>query len=198
MAQMDNHKSRLRKCRQWPPRGRTLHLVDIENIVGVDPRVATRGDYIDSARAYDQASNRALGDHLVVGCNPVNFLNASAAFPGSQLLGYYGPDGGERAIIESVNAAFVCRAYFRVVIGSGDHAFAPIAAELLKRGLSVETVSRPDSYARDMRVVAGQPTYLPRPRQGGGLRFTHGQRNESNVRPYDDRANTKRDRRPRP
>jgi len=56
--------------------------------------------------------------------------------------------------------------YDHVVIGSGDHAFVPLAAALRVRGVVVLVVSRADSLHGDLRRTACVCHRLPEPVAG--------------------------------
>jgi hypothetical protein len=153
---MTTHQHRRRprptaRDRRIPP-GRTLHLIDIENLAGADRELA---DLLAAGRAYFQAVQRRPGDHVVVGCDRTLMLAARIAFPGARIVAGHGPDGADRALIGCERRDDIARRYDRVVIGSGDHVFCELAADLRRRGLAVCVVARHESLSRDLRRVAG-------------------------------------------
>ena len=126
--------------RDWVPRDRALVLLDIENLAG-DPFVSA-----DVARAVVDRTLRSAGvragDHVIIGCNPRLGIAAGAACPGARLVVGRGPDGADQALLATSDADDVARRYDRVVIRSGDHAFAPLARALRRRGVPVTVISR--------------------------------------------------------
>jgi len=135
------------------PRGRTLHLVDIENLLG-DPRAA--GPAIAAAiEAYRSAMRVAPGDHVVIACNHGLAVDAGLAWPGARLRTGSGPDGADLALIDDADPAYVAAHYDRVVIGSGDGIFTGLAADLRALGTAVCVVARDGSLSRALRSVAG-------------------------------------------
>lgn len=114
-------------------RGRTLHLVDIENLLG-QPSNWTPEAVITSFWQYVLTAGWQVGDSLVVASNPK--VMKLLAF---ELIGFphrslceWGPDAADDLLIAAVPNDIVDQ-FDRVVVGSGDHAFSPLVADL--RGL---------------------------------------------------------------
>jgi hypothetical protein len=132
----------------------TLHLIDIENLHGACPRGT-----MDVRRAksllecYDSVASIAVGDHLIVGCNPGIGLEVGLAIGGGRLVVRGGPDGADHALIDSIDLDHVARRYRRVVIGSGDHIFVPTVLGLLARSVPVEVVGRPGGTSAALRLT---------------------------------------------
>lgn len=143
------------------PAGRTLHLVDLENLAGgpfagVAAMVATAG-------GYRRAAHPRKGDHVVVAVNPHIAYEAGSLWPGARLLAAHGPDGADRALLAEADPDWVSRHYDRVVIGSGDHIFAALAWQLRAAGLAVVVVARRSHLAAELRRAAALTRYLPEP-----------------------------------
>ena len=134
------------------PLGRTLHLVDIENLCG--------GPYASFERlrrtveAYQRALAVRLGDHVVMACNRGLLLDAGRAWPGVRLCAGNGPDGADLALLDAATTEYIGSHYDRVVIGSGDGIFAPRAYELRLDGLVVAVVSLRRSLSPRLAAVA--------------------------------------------
>lgn len=141
---------RPRRHRGIPP-GRTLHLIDIENLAGCDRDVS---HLVAAGEAYKRSMPLRPGDHVIVGCDQTLLLAATAAFPRARIVAGRGADGADRALLVSEDADDIAMRYDRVVIGSGDHAFCELAARLRQRGVAVCVVSRPDALSRDLRRTA--------------------------------------------
>lgn len=142
----------------WAP-GRTLHLIDVENLV--------RGSGAGSAEvARVLADYRATvairpGDHVVIASGRRLLMAAGSAWPGARLLLGRGLDGADLALLDACPLGAVAAAYDRVVIGSGDGIFAARAAELRRAGVVVVVVSLGESLAIDLRDNAGLVRRLP-------------------------------------
>lgn len=137
---------------RWVPRSRALVLLDLENLAG-DPLVGLAAAQEVVRRVLRSAEIRT-GDHVIVGCNPRLGLTAAAACPGARLVIGCGPDGADRALLATVEPDDAARRFERVVIGSGDHAFAPLARALRLRGVDVTVISRPGSCSQHLVPAA--------------------------------------------
>ena len=113
--------------------GRSLHLVDIENLVG-EPTL-WRPDQIKATfAAYLQIAIWRPGDSLVIAANP-SFMKMLAF----DLLGMahrplcaWGKDAADQLLLGAVPADVGAR-FGRLVVGSGDHAFASLVGSLRGR-----------------------------------------------------------------
>lgn len=124
-------------------RGRTLHLIDIENLVDGRP---TRENLIRAWDTYRHIIGINPGDQVRIAC--ARSLAATLAFTiptGRQLLiGANAPDGADHALINSVDIAFTVARFPTVIIASGDHIFAPLAAGLAAAGATTTAAYRHD------------------------------------------------------
>ena len=135
------------------PRGRTLHLLDLENLCGGPGQIPQTGHAI--ADRYRIEAGIAQEDHVVLGANPSSLIHCSDIFPGARLVGRHGPNGADRSLLNVIgDADWVARHYDRVVIGSGDHCFAPSATALGVRGILVCVISRHESLSRSLAISA--------------------------------------------
>ncbi|TFV88058.1 NYN domain-containing protein [Blastococcus sp. CT_GayMR20] len=122
------------------PEVRTLHVVDLENLMG-DVRT---GD--DAAQVWDTYS-AALGvdrmHHVIVGSGPSLAAVAWFRLPHQgirRVLGH-GVNGGDLALLaEMADAELTTRAYQRLVIASGDGIFTAAAHRFRTAGLHVVQV----------------------------------------------------------
>lgn len=124
--------------------GRTLHLVDLENLAG-DPRVATDtallvfGDYLDAAHWQP-------GDHVIVASNPGLIGRVMYDLPvPANVHSACGHDGADTQLLACAPPELVVKRYGRLVVGSGDGIFAARAATARDGGVAVEVVALPDS-----------------------------------------------------
>jgi hypothetical protein len=135
------------------PAGRTLHVIDIENLVGGSGAGATAVAPVLSA----YRSTVAVGgdDHTIIAAGPTLAVAAGLAWPGAQLRFGHGIDGADRALLDAVEPVFAASHYDRIVVASGDHAFAPLVAALQARGVTVLVVTRDlRSLSIDLRRLA--------------------------------------------
>lgn len=132
------------------PIGRTLHLIDVENLVG---GVAAGRDAVAPALdAYRRTIDIGPEDHVVLGTGTELAFAAKATWPGALLRIGRGIDGADRALLSVLDPAFIASHYHRLVVGSGDHAFAPMVADLRARRMAVVVVARDRmSLSADLR-----------------------------------------------
>lgn len=131
------------------PEGRTLHLIDLENLIG-DPMA----DVVHIRWAlghWPELFRVAPGDLVVIAANPVMAWEAKQTWPGALVRSRTGEDGADHALLEACEPTWVVGRFARVVVGSGDHIFAARARELSAAGIVVVCVSRPDSLSVDLR-----------------------------------------------
>lgn len=151
------HRSRRgRRCHDGHvrgiPRGRTLHLIDIENLAGATRDLA---GLVAAGEAYRRSIEVRPDDHVVVGCDASILLAAHLVFPGARVVPGRGPDGADRALLACEHPDDIAARYDRVVIGSGDGAFCGLVWELRRRGVAVCVASRRKALSRDLRRAAG-------------------------------------------
>ena len=112
---------------------RSLHLVDIENLVG-EP-TSWRPDRIRATfDAYLQTATWRPGDSLVVAANPsfMKMLAFDLVEMAHRPLCAWGKDAADQLLLGAVPTDVGAR-FRRLVVGSGDHAFAPLVASLRGR-----------------------------------------------------------------
>lgn len=141
---------------------RELHLVDVENLLG-SGRITAAG--VSALReTFTRIAGPSIGaqddvHQIIATSSSVTVFAAAEGWPGAKVAFQRGEDGADHALL---TAGEFCpeRRYARVVIGSGDHAFAPYAARLQALGVSVTVLAREGSISaalrlavRDIRVV---------------------------------------------
>jgi len=160
----------LRSPRLWPDRGchappinkrgRTLHLLDFENLCGGPDQILIAKDWV--MQTYRIKAGVSYGDHVVIGCNPMSLLDCLGVFPGCRLVGRHGPDGADLALLDVLrDLDWIARRFDRVVIGSGDHIFAQSAAALRSRGVLVGVVAPRGSLSNLLASSAGFLEVIP-------------------------------------
>jgi hypothetical protein len=113
--------------------GRSLHLVDIENLVGAP--TSWHPDRIRATfDAYLQTATWRPGDSLVVAANPsfMKMLAFDLVEMAHRPLCAWGKDAADQLLLGAVPADVGSR-FRRLVVGSGDHAFAPLVSSLRGR-----------------------------------------------------------------
>lgn len=135
------------------PAGRTLHLIDVENLVG---GVAAGVDAVASALdAYRRTVTVGPDDHVVLGSGTELAFAAKAAWPSALLRIGKGLDGADRALLSVLDPSFIVSHYHRLIVGSGDHAFAPMVGALRAQKMAVMVVTRDHrSLSGDLRRLA--------------------------------------------
>jgi hypothetical protein len=135
------------------PPGRTLHIVDVENLAGHSRPTAR--ELRDLRESYFGTITFSGNDLLIVGCDVGLVLDVYATWPGARIASGTGHDGADSALLACSNPDDVARRFDRVIIGSGDHIFASLATALIAFGVVVGVVSRTDALAASLRR-AGQ------------------------------------------
>jgi hypothetical protein len=144
---------------------RTLHLIDIENLTGAD-HLDLRSVARASA-AYRRRANIGPLDLAVIGTNmnPLYRLTVGLEWPGARIVSGHGHDGADKALLAAANPEWVVdRGFDRVVIGSGDRAFAALAATLADAGVRVQVIGCWGSVHTSLRATATQVRFLPTPK----------------------------------
>lgn len=143
-------------------RGRTLHLVDAENLAG-SPRF-TLADAAAVQHAYRAVVAPGPADQFVVATSHHAALAAWFAWPQStRRLVQSGPDGADLALLDVLEQEGVVGRFDRVAIGSGDGIFAFVAARLQTSGCDVTVVSRRYSLARALRLAVRDVRFIDPP-----------------------------------
>ena len=98
-------------------RARTLHLVDIENLLGIDPKAAPLHDVRYGFGLYARAAEKRNADQIIVGCNPELAYSVADTLRGSGLIRVrLGKDGADLVLLESVDVNRRSDRYDRVVL----------------------------------------------------------------------------------
>ena len=141
---------------RFPERG--LHVIDIENLAG-DGKPS-----FDQIRAVqDSYASRLMFsalDQVVVASSHLTLLNAALAWPHARYRIRSGPDGADLELLDVLEYEEVAARFARVIIGSGDGAFARAAASLAAAGVRVIVVSRRGSLSARLAIAANEVIYL--------------------------------------
>jgi hypothetical protein len=137
---------------------RSLHLVDIENLVG--STLLTEADVLATATTYAAVAAIARHDLVVLASSHFTAPAAWFGWPNARRVLQSGPDGADLALIRVIDTENVAVRFDRVVIASGDGMFAEPAARLQAAGVSVTVVARPTSLSRHLRFAVRDVRYL--------------------------------------
>ncbi len=134
------------------PTSRTLHLVDVENLLGTatpDPR-----DIPALEAAYAHAAELGPRDHVILASSHICGRSLWYAWPGApRRLVASGPDGADNALLAVLATEQPTERFGRVVIGSGDGGFTDAAARLQGAGVKVTVVYGVGFLARRLRMA---------------------------------------------
>lgn len=142
-------------------RERTLHLVDLENLLGDGPP----GDAIAVLDRYLAVAGWRRGDLVYLACNPG--LARSFVWElgdlGVECVVHTacGRNGADLALLAHAAPEFVARRAGRLVVGSGDGIFVARAAAVRDLGVDVLVVSRPGSLHGRYRHLGFRVAWLP-------------------------------------
>lgn len=161
----DTHRNTdVRVGRHRSTRPRTLHLLDVENLVsGQVSRATVSAMWAEFVRVVGARWN----DHSTVAASTRHAPAAFFALPRGirRVVGTDDPDGADRALIDSVDVDWVSEHFGRVVIASGDHIFAPLANRLRDNGVEpVQVIGGGLSSAALYRACTAHH-YLPKTRE---------------------------------
>lgn len=138
---------------------RTIHLIDIENLVGsASPTAAQAREVRDH---YERRYIR-YGDLVVVACSHHAFGAVAWEWPRARHLPRSGKDGADLALLGVIVGENVAERFEHVVVASGDAIFASAVTRLRMQGVSVTVVARHESLSRALRLASSQQVLLPR------------------------------------
>lgn len=138
--------------------GRTLHLIDIENLTGSSSPTA---EEVRDCRDLYEASFVGRYDLVVIACSHHAFPVVGWEWPQARHILRSGQNGADLALLDVIRLEGVVERFGSVVVGSGDGIFTDAVARLGAAGVSVTAVSRPESLARTLRLAARHLELLP-------------------------------------
>jgi hypothetical protein len=141
---------------------RTLHLVDLENLVG-DPR-ANGATALATFDSYLELAHWHHDDHVILASNPAFISRVMYDLPvPASVHCARGADSADVMLLSLAPTELVTKRYQRLVIGSGDGIFAGRARAVRERGIAVDVVARAAGCSKRLRRFGC--AYLP-PRAG--------------------------------
>jgi len=133
-------------------RSRTLHLVDLENLLGDrrEEEVARSG-----LQRYLRLAHWVEGDAVLIAADPQIVRQIGFVPPAPcSLHATRGHDAADVMLLAHAAPELVARSYGRMVIGSGDGIFVARARAVRDLGVGVAIVARPSGLARAFRHSA--------------------------------------------
>ena len=153
------------RCRQSSAKGRlrqrTLHLVDVENLVGA--AAPSLGQVHEVRAAYAERFACGAADQVVIASSHRTLLNAALGWPHARYRVRSGPDGADLELLDVLRHENIAARFAHVVIGSGDGVFAGAAASLAAAGVRVTVVSRRRSLSPRLELAAHEVIYIDEP-----------------------------------
>ena len=145
--------SRVPRATATPPvRGRSIHLIDIENLCGSSQ--PSRHE-VEHARArYSEWVPVGNLDQVVVASSRGNLMSAFIGWPGARYLSQDGKDGADICLARVIVDEGIEHRFDNVVLASGDGGLAPFVAHLATKGLNTTVVSPANRLSRQMRMAA--------------------------------------------
>jgi len=132
--------------------GRTIHLIDIENLCG-SSRV-TPDQVAEARERYEEAVPNVLSDQVIVASSTGNLFSSSQGWPGARLLARDGKNGADICLAEVIVEENVMGRFETAFVASGDGDLAPFVAFMAAKGMNTVVVSRTDRLSRSMRMAA--------------------------------------------
>jgi hypothetical protein len=131
---------------------RTVHLVDLENVVGRSH--LTESAVRQACAAYTRCGVVAAGDHVIVATSHHNLLAAGFGWPNTRRLVRSGPDGADLALQEVMGHERLEHRFGACILLTGDGGFAHPVAALIGRGLRVEVIAPIGRMSAALKLAA--------------------------------------------
>jgi hypothetical protein len=138
--------------------GRSLHLIDVENLLG--GTAFTEADVAAVRLAYTAVAGVVEGDFEIVGSSHFTAPAVWFGWGNARRVVRSGRDGADLALIEILETENVSARFGRVVIASGDQIFAEHAARLHRQGVRVTVVTRRDSLSSQLKLATRDQRFL--------------------------------------
>lgn len=133
-------------------KGRKVHLIDLENVVG-------SGDVIERAvrrarATYMATGVVAAGDHVMIGVSHRNVLAAGLGWPEARRVVRSGPNGADLALQEVMATEQLDSRFGACVLVTGDGGFAHPVAALVGLGLPVGVIAPKGRFSSALKLAA--------------------------------------------
>jgi hypothetical protein len=131
---------------------RTVHLVDLENVVGKSH--LTESAVRQACVAYTHCGVVAAGDHVIVATSHHNLLAAGFGWPNARHLVRSGPDGADLALQEVMDRERLEQRFGACILLTGDSGFSHPVAALISRGLRVKVIAPIGRMSAALKLAA--------------------------------------------
>jgi hypothetical protein len=131
---------------------RTVHLVDLENVVGGSH--LTESAVRQACAAYIRCGIVAPGDHVIVATSHHNLLAAGFGWPNARHLVRSGPNGADLALQEVMAHERLEHRFGACILLTGDGGFAHPVAALIGRGLPVKVIAPIGRMSAALKLAA--------------------------------------------
>jgi hypothetical protein len=142
--------------RRFP--ARTLHVIDIENLVG--SAIPTTEQVRDVEGWYTQHIGFGPDDMVVIAASHLGLLNVALGWPHARYRVRSGPDGADLELLDVLLHEDIPNRFTHVVLGSTDRIFGPTSQSLAARGVKVTVVHRRDKQSLEPPEPAEGVQYL--------------------------------------
>lgn len=140
-------------------RPRTLHLVDLENLLAGRIDIRSVGD---TWTEYRHVTGMRWDDHVVVAVSKKNAAAAFFALPDNvqRVVGNNGPDGADIALVGAVDSDWAAQKFGQVMMATGDHMFTETVTRLQAVKLRVVQVIGGGLASTDLYRQCSDHLYL--------------------------------------
>jgi hypothetical protein len=140
---------------------RTFSYVDLENACGGSAYVSQRHRRVLRAIRRLEDGRPMLMVYSTGVKARLDCLELHWVWGGCRYLPGHGLNGADIALIEAMESEPCAFRSDRVILVSGDHAFAPSVRKLRERGIHVTVVSPPGSLSKELAEAASEVAWLP-------------------------------------
>jgi hypothetical protein len=124
----------------------TLHLIDIENLVGCGK--VTAEAVAEVRRVYMSASKAQVNDKYCIAAHPMNRNALLEGWRGASYLYRKGKDGADQALLNIYWGLQSPERFQRIVLGSGDFIFWQLVEDARSAGIKVDVLARKGSCSK--------------------------------------------------
>lgn len=138
--------------------GRSLYLVDIENIVGASE--ISESQVVEAREALHSVAAPGPRDQFYLASSHHNAAAAGFGWPGAQKEFKSGPDGADFMIIKKIIEVGNCMNFDHVYIASGDGCMAYYVDYLASLGVRVTILANRRGLSHEMRYADAEVLWL--------------------------------------
>lgn len=131
---------------------RSLHLVDVENLLGSDS--PTRRNVARCMGAYRELGVLREDDVIVVACNPAIGVSVGLSWRSARLIVRRGSSGADLPLVDVALRERVESRFDQVVVASGDGLLVDVVDSLQRRCVTIAVGAPPESLLRRLRMAA--------------------------------------------